>query len=66
MRSKGAIKIVPNNGQSSYNRIFLVNISFGGWRPVVDLSPLKRFILLMKLGVEIIVTVPFPSRKETV
>ena len=41
---KGAIKRVPFDDQAFYHRMFLVAKKGGGQRPVLDLSPLNKFI----------------------
>lgn len=41
MLKKGAIEVVTGQSPSFYSRIFLVEKASGGWRPIVDLSPLK-------------------------
>ena len=41
---KGALEIVPDPDPGFYNRLFLVEKASGGWRPVIDLSPLNEFV----------------------
>ena len=42
--SKGALERVDNPGPGFYSRLFLVEKASGGWRPVIDLSPLNEFV----------------------
>ena len=44
MMEKGVLEIVPDPGPGFYSRLFLVEKASGGWRPVIDLSPLNEFI----------------------
>ena len=39
-----ALEIVPDPGSGFYSRLFLVEKASGGWRPVIDLSPLNEFV----------------------
>ena len=41
---KGALEIVPDPDPGFYSRLFLVEKVSGGWRPVIDFSPLNEFI----------------------
>ena len=41
---KGALEIVPDPGPDFYSRLFLVEKTSGGWRPVINLSPLNEFV----------------------
>ena len=44
MITKGALEIVLDSDPSFYSRLFLVEKTSGGWRPVIDLSPLDEFV----------------------
>ena len=44
MMTKGVLEIVSDPDPGFYSRLFLVEKSSGGWRPVIDLSPLNEFI----------------------
>ena len=44
MMAKGVLEIVSDPDPGFYSRLFLVEKSSGGWRPVLDLSPLNEFV----------------------
>ena len=44
MLEKGAIEVVVDLDLGFYSRLFLVEKATGGWRPVIDLSPLNGFV----------------------
>ena len=44
MMAKGVLEIVSDPGPGFYSRLFLIEKSSGGWRPIIDLSPLNEFI----------------------
>ena len=44
MISKGAVERVHDPGPGFYSHLFLVEKASGGWRPVIDLSPLNEFV----------------------
>ena len=44
MVTKGVLEIVPDPDPGFYSRLFLVEKASGGWRPVIDLSPLNEFV----------------------
>ena len=44
MLAKGALEIILNPGPGFYSHLFLVEKATGGWRPVIDLSPLNLFV----------------------
>ena len=44
MMTKGVLEIVSDPDPGFYSRLFLVEKSSDGWRPVIDLSPLNEFI----------------------
>lgn len=49
---KEAIEEVTDRSQGFYNRLFLVEKSSGGWRPVLDVSKLNKFVILTKFSME--------------
>ena len=57
MLDKGALEIVENQSPGFYSRIFLVEKASGGWRPVIDLSPLNKFVSQTKFKMETIASV---------
>ena len=44
MMEKGVLEIVSDSDPGFYSRLFLVEKSSGGWRPVIDRSPLNEFV----------------------
>ena len=44
MMTKGALEIIPYPDPGFCSRLFLVEKASGGWRPVIDLSPLNEFV----------------------
>ena len=44
MMTKGVLETVSDPDPGFYSRLFLVEKSSGGWRPVIDLSPLNEFV----------------------
>ena len=52
MVEKGALEPVSQPGPGFYSRIFLVPKATGGWRPVIDVSALNRFVDLTKFKME--------------
>ena len=42
--AKGVLEIIPDPDPGFYSCLFLVEKSSGGWRPVIDLSPLNEFV----------------------
>ena len=52
MLSKRAVEIVTDQSPGFYSRLFLVEKSTGGWRPVIDLSPLNRFVRQTRFTME--------------
>ena len=57
MLQKGAVEVVSDHGSGFYSRLFLVEKATGGWRPVIDLSPLNRFIQLTPFRMETVASV---------
>ena len=50
---KGAVEEVSNHGSPGfYSRLFIVPKSKGGWRPVLDLSVLNRYLRRIKFKME--------------
>ena len=54
MLEKDALEVVENPSPGFYSRIFLVEKASGGWRPVIDLSPLNAFVQQTKFKMETI------------
>ena len=44
MMAKGVLELVSDPDTGFYSRLFLVEKSSGGWRPVIDISPLNEFV----------------------
>ena len=57
MLEKDALEVVENPSPGFYSRIFLVEKASGGWRPIIDLSPLNSFVLQTKFKMETIASV---------
>ena len=57
MLEKDALEVVDRPGPGFYSRIFLVEKATGGWRPVIDLSPLNSFVLQTKFKMETVASV---------
>ena len=57
MLQKDAVEIVRDPGLGFYSRLFLVEKATGGWRPVIDLSPLNRFVRLTPFRMETVTSV---------
>ena len=57
MLDKGALEIVNDPGLGFYSRLFLVEKATGGWRPVIDLSPLNEFVLQTPFKMETVASV---------
>lgn len=49
---KGAVFEVPNPGPGFYSNLFLVPKRTGGWRPVINLSRLNRFLIVPHFKME--------------
>ncbi|MEL7079455.1 MAG: reverse transcriptase domain-containing protein, partial [Cyanobacteria bacterium J06582_2] len=52
MLAKNAIEEVKSDFRGFYNRLFVVAKSTGGWRPVLDVSALNKFVRLTKFKME--------------
>lgn len=63
MMEKGALEVVSNPPPGFYSRLFLVQKASGGWRPVIDLSPLNGFITQTRFQMETMATVLSSIRK---
>ena len=51
--SKGAVEeVISRSSPGFYGRIFVVPKSSGGWRPVLDLSALNRFLRILPFRME--------------
>ena len=57
MLQKGAVEIVVDPGPGFYSRLFLVEKATGGWRPVIDLSPLNVSVLQTPFRMETVASV---------
>ena len=44
MVEKNAVEVVHQTSPGFYSRIFVVPKATGGWRPVIDLSPLNLYV----------------------
>ena len=44
MMTKGVLEVVSDPDPGFYSCLFLVEKASGGWRPVIDLSPLNEFV----------------------
>ena len=49
---KGAVEVVTSPSPGFYGRFFCVPKASGGWRPVLDLSALNRFLLEVPFKME--------------
>ena len=63
MLSKGAIELAPQD-PGFYSRLFVVAKASGGWRPVIDLSPLNRSFIKTKFRMETNRTIMSAIRKD--
>ncbi|MEL7079526.1 MAG: reverse transcriptase domain-containing protein [Cyanobacteria bacterium J06582_2] len=52
MLEKQAIEVVKEDFTGFYNRLFVVTKATGGWRPVLDVSALNKFVSLTKFKME--------------
>ena len=52
MLEKGALEVVDRRSPSFFSRLFLVEKATGGWRPVIDLSPLNSAVRQTKFKME--------------
>ena len=52
MRVKGAIEEAPPHSRAFYGRLFTVPKSSGGLRPVLDLSPLNKYLKVIHFRME--------------
>ena len=64
MITKGVLETVSDPDPGFYSRLFLVEKSSGGWRPVIDLSPLNEFIQQTPFRMETPNSVLLPVRKK--
>ena len=63
MMEKGALEVVLEPSLGFYSRLFLVEKASGGWRPVIDLSPLNGFLAQTRFQMETVSTVLASIRK---
>ena len=57
MMEKNSLEVVEDQSLGFYSRLFLVEKATGGWRPVIDLSPLNLFIRQTKFKMETVTSV---------
>ena len=57
MLAKDALEVVLDLGPGSYNRLFHVEKATGGWRPVIDLSHLNKFVQQTPFKMETVASV---------
>ena len=62
--AKGVLEIVSDPDPGFYSHLFLVEKSLGGWRPVIDLSPLSEFIRQTPFRMETPSSVLLAVRKD--
>ena len=63
MLAKGALEIARDRGPGFYSHLFRVEMAFGGWRPVINLSHLNEFVQLTPFKVEIVASVLLSVRE---
>ena len=63
MLAKGALEIARDPGPDFYSRLFLVEKASGGWRPVIDLSHLNKFVQPTRFKLEIVASVLLSVRE---
>ena len=54
---KGAVELVPYPSPGFYGHLFCVPKASGGWRPVLDLSALNRFLLEVPFRMETVASI---------
>ena len=52
LEEKGAIEPAPLPSEGFYSRLFVVKKASGAWRPVIDLSPLNKYVLKSRFKME--------------
>ena len=57
MLEKDALEVVTDPDLGFYSRLFLVEKATGGWRPVIDLSPLNVFVQQTPFKMETVASV---------
>ena len=63
MLAKGALEIARDPGPGFYSLLFLVEKASGGWRPVIDLSHLNKFVQLTRFKMETVASVLLSVRE---
>ena len=64
MMAKGVLQIIPDPDPGFYSRLFLVEKSSGGWRPVTDLLLLNEFVRQTPFRMETPNSVLLAARKD--
>ena len=62
--AKGVLEVVTDPDPGFYSHLFLVEKSSGGWRPVIDLSPMNEFVRQTPFRMETPSSVLLAVRKE--
>ena len=63
MLDKGALEIARDPGPDFYSRLFLVEKASGGWRSVISLSHLNKFVQPTRFKLEIVASVLLSVRE---
>ena len=57
MLQRGALESVDQPGPGFNSHLFLVQKVIGGWRPVIDLSTLNCYVILIKFQMETVASI---------
>ena len=52
LQKKAIVKVDYHQAEGFYNRLFVVEKASGGWRPVLDVSALNKYVLKTKFSME--------------